>query len=62
MLQEPPKAQLLAYEAGTGPRPARCARVWVLHPSRNGFYEALVELSEVPGGKDFVTSWTKVTP
>lgn len=59
MLQEPPKAQLLAYEAGTGPKPARVAAVWVLHPSKNGFYEAVVQLPEA-GGLDTVVSWKKV--
>jgi Cu2+-containing amine oxidase len=59
MLQEPPKAQLLAYEAGTGPKPARVAAVWVLHPSKNGFYEAVVQLPEA-GGLDAVVSWKKV--
>jgi Cu2+-containing amine oxidase len=61
MLHEPPKAQLLAYEAGAGPKPGRTAAVWVLHPSKNGFYEAVVQLPEA-GGPDAVVSWKKVSP
>lgn len=59
-LAEPPKAALLAYEAGAGPRPERTARVWVLHPASEGFWEAVVGL-EAPGNAGgAVHSWTKV--
>lgn len=67
LLQEPPKAALLAYEAGNGPRPARVARVWVTNPPVGHLFEAHVVLSEglgsatAAGGKDVVTGWTHVS-
>lgn len=64
MLKEPPKAQLLAYEQGKGPKPERRALVWVINPPKGDFYEAVVRLSEVPGAasgaQDTVRAWIKV--
>lgn len=66
MLQEPPKAALLAYESGQGPCPERVARVWVTNPPKGDLYEALVTLSEgghaptsssSSSGKDTVQHW-----
>jgi Cu2+-containing amine oxidase len=47
MLQEPPKAAMLAYEAGEGPCPPRQALVWFIHPASSSFFEAAVVLPEV---------------
>jgi len=70
MLQEPPKAALLAYESGQGPCPERVARVWVTNPPKGDLYEALVTLSEgghaptsssSSSGKDTVQHWQLVS-
>lgn len=69
MLQEPPKAALLAYESGQGPYPERVARVWVTNPPKGDLYEALVTLSEggptssssSSSGKDTMRQWQLVS-
>jgi hypothetical protein len=70
MLLEPPKAALLAHEAGVGPRPERIARVWVTNPPIGDLYEAFVSLQEGPAGssssssggvKDVVREWKLVS-
>ncbi|WIA35530.1 hypothetical protein OEZ86_003956 [Tetradesmus obliquus] len=64
MLQEPPKAELLAYQQRRGPRPERRALVWVLNPPCGDFYEAVVALPEgvaaAAAAADVVRTWTKV--
>jgi hypothetical protein len=62
MLQEPPKAELLAFQHGAGPKPERRALVWVLNPPKGDFYEAVVGLPEgaAAGAGDVVRTWTKV--
>jgi Cu2+-containing amine oxidase len=63
MLQEPPKAQLLAYQHGAGPKPERRALVWVLNPPKGDFFEAVVGLPEgagTAGAADVVRAWAKV--
>lgn len=55
MLQEPPKAALLAYDQGRGPRPARRALAWLMHPATNSLYEAVVQLDDAG---DQVVEWT----
>jgi hypothetical protein len=64
MLQEPPKAQLLAYQHGAGPKPERRALVWVLNPPKGDFFEAVVGLPEGLGAAgaaaDVVHTWAKV--
>jgi hypothetical protein len=68
MLLEPPKAAMLAFEAGAGPRPERVARVWVTNPPIGDLYEAFVALQEGPavsssssGVKDVVREWKLVS-
>jgi hypothetical protein len=46
MLKEPRKAELLAYAAGSGPRPERRALVWLTNPPHGHLYEAVVALRE----------------
>lgn len=62
MLKEPPKAELLAYQQGVGPRPERRAVVWLLNPPKGDFYEAIVSLHEgsAAAAKDAVCRWNKV--
>jgi hypothetical protein len=64
MLQEPPKAELLAYQHGAGPKPQRRALVWVLNPPKGDLFEAVVGLPEgagaAAGAADVVHAWAKV--
>lgn len=62
MLKEPPKAQLLAYQQGKGPKPERRAVVWLLNPPKGDLYEAIVSLHEgaAAAAKDVVRVWNKV--
>eukprot|EP00775_Hariotina_reticulata_P002821 gene2821-3114_t len=48
MLKEPPKAQMLAFWKGRGPKPERRAVVWVINAPKGDFYEAIVALAEGP--------------
>lgn len=65
MKQEPPKAALLSFEKGTGPRPERIAECVLVIPSTSAAAEALVRLSPTTSAapEDVsaeVVSWTLV--
>jgi hypothetical protein len=71
MLKEPPKAALLAYEAGSGPRPERQALVWLTNPPKGDLYEAVVALgdsvqpagssSSMSSSRDVLRAWKLVS-
>lgn len=63
ILKEPPKAALLSFEKGTGPRPERIAECVLVIPSTSAAAEALVRLSPTTSAapEDVsaeVVSWT----
>lgn len=70
MLKEPPKAALLAYEAGSRPRPERQALVWLTNPPKGDLYEAVVALgdsvqpagssSSMSSSRDVLRAWKLV--
>jgi primary-amine oxidase len=69
MLKEPPKAQMLAFWKGRGPKPERRAVVWVINAPKGDFFEAIVALAEGPAALagsgaaaalDQVQIWRKV--
>jgi hypothetical protein len=64
-LQEPPKAEMLAWYAGRGPLPARMAQVILLVPRREEVVEVLVRLQNdlrIAGAapNDMLKHWKKV--
>jgi len=62
MLDEPPKRQLIDYNNGRGPCPARRATVWVMNPPHGTLFEGVVELGGPHSSGDKMVAWTKVRP